>query len=180
MDSLNPFSAASGAYGNLSEFMETGGWVLNYIMGATFVMWVLIIERYMYYWGAHKSVVKRVEKEWGARTDHQSWYAHRIRDALISEIQINVDQQMMFLRALVALLPMLGLMGTVTGMIQVFDVMAFTGSSNARAMADGVKQATIPTMAGMVAALSGMFFLNSLEQRAKREVHRVADHMELR
>lgn len=167
------------AFANLSEFMETGGWVLNYIMGATFVMWIIIIERYMYYWGAHRSIIRRVEKEWKSRSDHTSWYAHRIRDALVSEVKLNVDAQMTFLRALVALLPMLGLMGTVTGMIEVFDVMAFTGSSNARAMADGVKQATIPTMAGMVAALSGMYFLNSLEQRAKREVHAAADHMEL-
>lgn len=166
------------AFANLSEFMETGGWVLNYIMGATFVMWMIIIERYMYYWGAHRSIIRRVEKEWKARTDHKSWYAHRVRDSLVSEVRLNVDAQMTFLRALVALLPMLGLMGTVTGMIQVFDVMAFTGSSNARAMADGVKQATIPTMAGMVAALSGMFFMNALEQRAKREVHAVADRME--
>jgi biopolymer transport protein ExbB len=175
VDALNPMTA----FDNLSEFMETGGWVLNYIMAATFVMWILIIERYMYYWGSHGKIVRRVEKEWSARSDHQSWYAHRVRDALISEIQLNVDSQMIFLRSMVALLPMLGLMGTVTGMIQVFDVMAFTGSSNARAMATGVKQATIPTMAGMLAALSGMFFLNSLEQRAKREVHRVGDHMEL-
>ena len=174
-DVVNPLVA----FANPSEFMENGGWVLNYIMGATFVMWMIIIERYMYYWGAHRSIVRRVEKEWKTRSDHQSWYAHRIRDALVSEVQLNVDAQMLFLRALVALLPMLGLMGTVTGMIEVFDVMAFTGSSNARAMADGVKQATIPTMAGMVAALSGMFFLNSLEQRAKREVHAAADHMEL-
>lgn len=175
VNALNPLNA----FANLSEFMETGGWVLNYIMAATFIMWLVILERYMYYWGTHKSIVRRVEKEWKARSDHQSWYAHRIRDGLISEVRLNVDAQMTFLRALVALLPMLGLMGTVTGMITVFDVMSLTGSSNARAMATGVKQATIPTMAGMVAALSGMFFLNALEQRAKRAVHHVGDHMEL-
>lgn len=177
---LNPINAVSNAYGDLSQFIETGGWVLNYIMAATFIMWVVIIERYVYYWGSHGSLVRRVQKEWGARSDHSSWYAHRIRDSLVSEVRLNVDAQMTFLRAMVALLPMLGLMGTVTGMIQVFDVMAFTGSSNARAMASGVKQATIPTMAGMVSALSGMFFLNALEQRAKREVNRVGDSMELR
>lgn len=80
---------------------------------------------------------------------------------------------------MIALLPMLGLLGTVTGMIEVFDVMAVTGSSNARAMASGVKQATIPTMAGMVASLSGMFFVNSLEQRSRREVEGVADKLEI-
>ena len=47
----------------------------------------------------------------------------------------------------------MGLMGTVTGMIEVFDVMAISGSGNPRSMAAGVSKATVPTMAGMVAAL---------------------------
>lgn len=53
---------------------------------------------------------------------------------------------------------MLGLLGTVTGMISVFDVMANQGSSNPKLMASGISLATLPTMAGMVAALTGMFF----------------------
>ncbi|TNE41183.1 MAG: MotA/TolQ/ExbB proton channel family protein [Alphaproteobacteria bacterium] len=175
MDALNPFTA----YANLQEFMETGGWVLNWIMGATFIMWSIIIERYWYYWTAHGSVVRHAKRAWDDRSDHSSWFAHRIREALISEVRLSVNQSMIFLKAMVALLPMLGLLGTVTGMIQVFDVMAVAGSSNARAMAAGVKQATIPTMAGMVAALSGMFFVNSLEQRSRREVEAVADKLEI-
>ncbi len=162
-------------WANLREFMETGGWVLNWIMAATFIMWAIIIERYWYYWTSHGSIVKKARREWDARTDHKSWFAHRIREGLISEVKLQVDQSMIFLKAMIALLPMLGLLGTVTGMIEVFDVMAVTGSSNARAMASGVKQATIPTMAGMVASLSGMFFVNSLEQRSRREVDAVGD-----
>ncbi|MCE7629768.1 MotA/TolQ/ExbB proton channel family protein, partial [Vibrio fluvialis] len=45
----------------------------------------------------------------------------------------------------------------VTGMISVFDVMATQGSSNPKLMASGISLATLPTMAGMVAALAGMF-----------------------
>ncbi len=55
---------------------------------------------------------------------------------------------------LVAICPMLGLLGTVTGMISVFDVMATQGSSQPRLMASGISLATLPTMAGMVAALA--------------------------
>ena len=44
-------------------------------------------------------------------------------------------------------------MGTVTGMINVFDVMGLVGNSNTRLMASGISLATIPTMAGMVASL---------------------------
>jgi biopolymer transport protein ExbB len=50
-------------------------------------------------------------------------------------------------------------MGTVTGMIEVFQVMAFTGGGDARSMAGGVSKATLPTMAGMVSSLSGVLVM---------------------
>jgi len=66
------------------------------------------------------------------------------------------------------LAPLFGLLGTVTGMIEVFQVMAFTGGGDARSMAGGVSKATLPTMAGMTTALSGVFatiYLNSARNR---------------
>ena len=59
-------------------------------------------------------------------------------------------------------------LGTVTGMIEVFQVMAFTGGGDARSMAGGVSKATLPTMAGMTTALSGVFatiYLNAARNR---------------
>jgi biopolymer transport protein ExbB len=44
-------------------------------------------------------------------------------------------------------------------------------------MASGVSRATIPTMAGMVAALSGLIFSVQLERRAEREAEALADHL---
>jgi len=69
------------------------------------------------------------------------------------------------------------LMGTVTGMIEVFDVMAISGSGNARSMASGVSKATIPTMAGMVGALSGVFLVTVLNQKVNREVEDLEDNL---
>ena len=74
---------------------------------------------------------------------------------------------MLYIKTLVAAAPLFGLLGTVTGMVEVFDVMAITGSSNARAMAAGISKATLPTMSGMVASLSGLFFIAQLESRSK-------------
>ena len=75
---------------------------------------------------------------------------------------------------------MFGLLGTVTGMIEVFDVMAVAGSGNARGMAAGVSKATLPTMAGMVGALSGMLFQIQLRRFAQSESERVADSLLIR
>ncbi len=74
-----------------------------------------------------------------------------------------------------AILPLLGLLGTVTGMIQVFNVMAVVGTSNARLMAGGVSAATIPTMAGLVAALSGLYLAVYLQRRANKATHVITD-----
>ena len=72
-----------------------------------------------------------------------------------------------FLNALIKMFPLLGLLGTVSGMIQVFDVVAVHGTGNPRLLASGISLATIPTMAGLVCALSGLFVYSRLQSRAK-------------
>jgi biopolymer transport protein ExbB len=96
---------------------------------------------------------------------------------MISEFSMSANQYLSIIKTLVALCPLLGLMGTVTGMIQVFDVMAISGSGNARSMASGVSKATIPTMAGMVGALSGVFFVTLLNQKVTSEVDDLEDNL---
>ena len=69
--------------------------------------------------------------------------------------------------------------GTVTGMVAVFDVMAITNGADAKAMSAGVSRATIPTMAGMVASLSGILFTSGMDRRVNRSVQQVEDAMEI-
>ncbi len=161
------------------DFLETGGRVLFYIGLTTLAMWTFILERFWYFRRGHPKQAKRILEIWEARRDRSSWNAHQIRRLLISEVQTQLDQGLITIKTLVALCPLLGLLGTVTGMIEVFDVMAIAGSGNARGMAAGVSKATLPTMAGMVAALSGMLFSIQLERFARHESERVADSLEL-
>jgi biopolymer transport protein ExbB len=140
-------------------------------------MWTIILERFWYFRRGHPAEAKRIQEIWEARSDRSSWNAHQIRRLLISEAQTRLDQGLITIKTLVALCPLLGLLGTVTGMIEVFDVMAIAGSGNARAMASGVQKATIPTMAGMVAALSGLILSVQIERFARTEGERVADQL---
>ncbi|WP_197473588.1 MotA/TolQ/ExbB proton channel family protein, partial [Oleiphilus sp. HI0066] len=71
------------------------------------------------------------------------------------------------LRGLVMICPLLGLLGTVTGMISVFDVMAYSGTGNARSMAAGISKATIPTMAGMTVAIVGLLLIARIDRLAR-------------
>jgi len=122
-------------------------------------------------------VADDVQREWQAREDHSSWAAHQIRRLKVSELRMDLEDGLAYIRVLVALCPLLGLLGTVTGMISVFQVMAVSGSGNVRAMAAGVSQATVPTMAGMVGALSGVLLVTILSRRAQREVHFLEDSL---
>ena len=62
-------------------------------------------------------------------------------------------------------------------MIEVFNIMAVTGGGDAKSMAGGVSRATIPTMAGMVAAISGVFANTYLTRVARRESEFLADNL---
>ncbi len=159
------------------DFLETGGNVLLAILAVTLVMWTLILERFWYFRGGHRRELTRALTAWGARAEHTSWHAHQVRRMLISRVRLKLDHSLLLIKTLVALCPLLGLLGTVTGMIEVFDVMAIAGSGNVRGMAAGVSKATIPTMAGMVAALSGLLISAQLERFARNEGERTADRL---
>ncbi len=165
------------AYDAILDFIQRGGNVLYGVMIVTFLMWMLIIERLWYLRLVFKKEFNRVLDAWEARKERKSWHAHKIRIAMISEVSISLNTNIGMIKTLVALCPLIGLLGTVTGMIEVFDVMAMMGSGNARAMAAGVSKATIPTMAGMVAALSGVFMSAYIERRAKRAAERLEDSL---
>jgi biopolymer transport protein ExbB len=92
-------------------------------------------------------------------------------------VSANAERNLALIKTCVALCPLLGLLGTVTGMIEVFEVMAISGSGNPRSMASGVSKATVPTMAGMVAALSGVAMSAYLENKARREREFIADEL---
>ena len=166
-------------FADLQAFLDRGGPVLIVIMAATFFMWALILERLFYFRFAHKQVAAEAIAEWRSRSDRKSTFAHWVRDKLVSEVRAKAEQNVQLTKAMVALAPLLGLLGTVTGMVAVFDVMAITNGADAKAMSAGVSRATIPTMAGMVASLSGILFTSGMDRRVNRSVQWVEDEMEI-
>jgi len=159
----------------IRDFLELGGPVLLAIAATVFVMWMLIAERLFFFGTEHRRNVARTIATWEARPERRSWKAHRIREAMISRFQLAANGSVPMIKTLVALCPLLGLVGTVTGMIEVFDVLAISGTGNARSMAAGVSKATVPTMAGMVGALFGVFAASMLSRKVDRDVERLGE-----
>lgn len=165
------------AFEAIRDFMDLGGPVLRWIALTIFVMWALIVERILYFRTQMKGISTNIQNLWEDRPERRSWHAHMIREGMISRFSMATNQGIPMIQTLVALCPLLGLMGTVTGMIKVFEVMAVSGSGNVRGMAAGVSQATVPTMAGMVGALSGVLLVTLLSRRAAREVEFLEDSL---
>ncbi len=140
---------------SVREFLEAGGYVLLSIGFLTWVMWFLIIEQL-------------ASNNWNARKDHHSWYAQQIRQRLVSHICIKTNFALPTIRTLVMLCPLLGLLGTVSGMIEVFEALTQGESENIRSIASGFSKAIISTLAGLVSALSGLIAVNFLNKKANK------------
>ena len=161
----------------IREFFEAGGPVLWGILMVTIIMWTLIIERFWFFQYLLPQMRVEIIDEWGSVNNKGDWFSMRMRDQMISEVSTETKRFLLTIETMMQILPLLGLLGTVVGMIKVFDVMTFFGTGNARLMASGVSQATIPTMAGLVAAISGLYIANLLKRKADDEIASIADQL---
>ena len=158
------------------ELVQGGGPFVLWIFLCGVLLWTLIIERYWYFARVLPGDAKRMLESWQTRADHLSWSARQIRQAMISRLNGAMTANLPLMRVLVPLSPLLGLIGTVSGMLEVFDSMALRGSADARTMASGVSHAMICTMTGLAVSITGLYPVHYFQSRAKRETELLADH----
>lgn len=165
-------------YTAVKELISAGGLSVVWIFLAGVVMWTLVFERYWYFERVMPKLADGMLRAWKARADHKSWYARQIRRAMISRLSEGMTRNFQVLRILVPLCPLLGLLGTIMGMLEVFDAMAARGSADARAMASGVSQAMICALTGLAVSLTGLYPVHYFQSRARIESELIADRFE--
>ena len=175
LELLNPVNAVEV----IGNYLNVGGPVVVALLISTFVMWMLISERFLYFLFPARKLVKTQSERWEGLQDRGSWEAHAFRERLLSEVRIENERFLGPIKALIVITPLLGLLGTVTGMIEVFQVIVDTGASNARLMASGISRATIPTMTGLAVSLTGVFSINYLERRNLRTVTALSEQLNI-
>lgn len=168
LDSFGPAVA-------LRDLADAGGPFVVWIFAACVTMWTLAIERYWYFSRVLQREAATLLDQWNQRGERQSWYAHQVRKAMISRLNAAMNANLPLLRVLVPLSPLLGLMGTVVGMLEVFDAMAARGSADARTMASGVSQAMLCTLSGLAVSITGLYPVYYFQSRVRTETELLSD-----
>ena len=163
----------------LRQFLAVGGLALWSILIATVVLGALIIERYIFLRTSYPALVTALVDRWQARSERYSWHARQLRRMEIAEADYELRRSLPLIRSLTIVLPILGLLGTVNGMISTFTVMQLFGTGNVNGVANGISEALVTTMAGLVCALPGLYFSTSLPQRTRAEIRKLTALLEL-
>ena len=150
----------------ISMLFAQGGPVMPFILLLSTVMWMLILERYWFLLFQYPGLFAGVQKNWGQRAEYRSRTARRLRAQKIAALTLLARRFLPFIRTLIQVLPLLGLLGTVTGLIHTFEVITAFGGNNRAGIAAGISEALIATLSGLVAAISGLYFSVSLESRS--------------
>jgi biopolymer transport protein ExbB len=161
------------------ELVDDGGPFVGLIFATGVLMWGIIAERYWFFRRVLPQLSMELQQQWDARTEHTSWCARQIRQAMISKLHVAMSAGIPVLQVLVPMSPLLGLIGTVVGMLEVFDSMALRGNADARSMASGVSQAMICTMTGLAVSITGLYPVHYFRTRTARETEHLADRFGL-
>ncbi len=156
----------------LIDFFHRGGIVLVFIFIVSLLLWYFLLQRYIYIKFYFKDVKKHILEELKQKNYEKKFMPH-IKSYILADAKLKLKKNIAFINVLIAITPLIGLLGTITGMINIFDVLAYNGSSDIKLMTNGISMATIPTMAGMVVSLSGILFEKRIDSITKNQIHQL-------
>ena len=94
--------------------------------------------------------------------------------SLIARETERLGRHVNYIYALASIAPLLGLLGTVQGMISTFDAISIYGTGNPRALANGIAEALITTQSGLFVSIPGLFMAGFL----RRRIFRISQRMD--
>jgi biopolymer transport protein ExbB len=177
---------------HLLEYVRQGGWIMIPLGAVSIVMWLLIAERWRTFreLRSHdvgiQAAVHAVEgrsTEGTSNSRARGLRAQLVRDFLakrtgdreldkeiLRQCALKLKPELTRFLAVIAVLagiaPLLGLLGTVIGMIETFDVISLFGTGNAKALAGGISVALVTTQSGLLIAIPGLLLSAWLSKQA--------------
>lgn len=160
---------ADGVY-DLWLIIARGGWVMGAIFVAGQAGWLFVVERWWYYLkaGGKRGLIAQVNTAvTSARTEGQQAMVARAREALQQGVP-GLSRHLGTIAVIAGAAPLLGLTGTVSGIMQTFRVITLYGAGNPSMMAGGIAQALMVTEAGLVVAFPLLLCHDWLQKKADR------------
>ena len=148
-----------------SNFIYQGGPVVFILFLISIYLFVLIFAKFKYLFFDINEVQDQYKKRL-SEINNDEFYLLNL-SSLKCDYRNIINKDFFIIQTLIALRPVLGLLGTVTGMIEVFDVVSFFGTGNARALASGITKATLPTMTGMAISIVGLLTYTVLNSKSQ-------------
>ena len=99
----------------------------------------------------------------------------KVRCAFLDE-SARIERHLGIISVVATLLPLLGLLGTIAGMITSFDAIAEHGTGNPRIVADGISVALITTEAGLITAIPLLYLHQILSSRADSLIRKLDEY----
>lgn len=149
----------------LEELFVRGGPVLYLLFLLSGLIFYLLVDKYFFIFFKSKNFLISSVDDFSNEYSPSNTDYRFIQNTLISSVKREANKNIKILDGFIGMCPMIGLLGTVYGMIEVFEVLSFLGTGNPRAMSSGVAMATIPTMSGMVITVFGLYFRQDLISR---------------
>ncbi|MBU1344186.1 MAG: MotA/TolQ/ExbB proton channel family protein [Proteobacteria bacterium] len=182
---------------SIENYMQAGGVVMIPILVISLCMWTLIINRLLV---LHRLYIKNISRDTAgqlvkanqqpeenyrginsllvrqflAARSHDPVLDSFILDETVVRLVSSLDTHLGAIRVMAGVAPLLGLLGTVIGMMETFDVITIFGTGNAKAMAGGISVALITTQTGLMVSIPGLYMSGFLTKRANNLKYKIA------
>jgi biopolymer transport protein ExbB len=182
----------------MGDYFAGGGPVMVPLAMVSLVMWVLIINRAVFFrklyrhnmsrelagelvrnnrtpdFQIYRGAVSLFVAEFLKKRSNVSELDACILDEVVMSLTASLDRYLAVIGVLAGIAPLLGLLGTVLGMVSTFEIISHFGTGNARALSGGISEALITTETGLLVAIPGLYMSNFLKRRAERLKQRIA------
>lgn len=162
-----------------------GGLVGYIISGLGLIGVLLVIERWLYLNGQNRKVRRQI-REGTPNTDNplgrvlQVYHDNKSVDVETLELKLDeailketpaLERFLVLIKIISAVAPLFGLLGTVTGMIVTFQAIVLFGTGDPTVMANGISQALVTTVLGLVVAIPTLLLHSIVAGQSKGIVH---------
>lgn len=173
-----------------TEYLWQGGWVMVPLIACSLVMWTLIGERLYFFHSLTRRDIRIRDAIVMLEEKRATGEGQGLRERLVANFskemtgRPGLDKRILYycalkqrpvlnrhlavIAVLASVAPLLGLLGTVIGMVDTFDVLSIFGTGNVKGLASGISVALITTQSGLLVAIPGLLLSGYLYRRAAR------------